>query len=260
MRITFYKYQGTGNDFILIDNRDFRPDIDTPHIINKLCDRKFGIGADGLMLLQHYPTKDFEMRYFNADGLEATMCGNGGRCIAAFANKLGIIGAKAQFWASDGMHEAHLLENDMVNLKMQNVSKIKQEGPYVFLDTGSPHYVTFTDNLERTDVFHEGKKIRSNAAFQPGGTNVNFVQLHPDHISVRTYERGVENETLSCGTGVVASAISSALKRHTVTVPVIVHTQGGALEVFFQSNPKGGAGNIWLKGPATFVFKGEITI
>ena len=262
MKLTFYKYQGTGNDFILIDNRTGRFDSKNEQLVSFLCDRRFGIGADGLMLLEDHDKYDFTMRYYNSDGREATMCGNGGRCIAAFAVHLGIVKTPEHFafMAVDGLHEAEY-SNDVVSLKMTEVGDIDTKSQYTFLDTGSPHYVTFVDDNKNIDIVKEGSNIRYSDEFKAiGGTNVNFVQQIDDHtIKMRTYERGVENETLSCGTGAVASAISTALKQghgtnFTVQVP------GGELQVRFDLDKNNHPHNIWLTGPAKFVFKGEIEV
>ncbi len=256
--IAFNKYQGTGNDFIIIDNRDSKFNPGDSRLINKLCDRKFGIGADGLILIKETPEFDFEMVYFNSDGFEGSMCGNGGRCAADFAIKSGIAAKNLKFKAIDGIHEA-VAEEGLIRLKMNNVDKIRLVKSNYFINTGSPHYVKFTGELENFDVYNEGKRIRQSAEFLPGGTNVNFVEPEINGIYVRTYERGVENETLSCGTGVTAAAIASVLSGHFVSGPVNVRTKGGNLRVEFDA-----AGekitNIWLRGPATFVFEGKINI
>jgi diaminopimelate epimerase len=258
MTIAFNKYQGTGNDFIIIDNRDnnFNPG-DSP-LINKLCDRKFGIGADGLILIKKTPEYDFEMVYFNSDGFEGSMCGNGGRCAADFAIKSGIASKKLIFKAIDGIHEA-VAEDGLIRLKMNNVDNIRLVNGNYFINTGSPHYVKFTVELENFDVYNEGKKIRQSEEFLPGGTNVNFVESEINGIYVRTFERGVEDETLSCGTGVTASAIASVLSGHFVRGPVNVRTKGGNLRVEFDADGEK-ITNIWLCGPATFVFEGKINI
>ncbi|MFZ5430704.1 MAG: diaminopimelate epimerase [Bacteroidota bacterium] len=257
MEHTFYKYHGAGNDFILIDNRGSGFPADNISYIEWLCDRRFGIGADGLMLLQEYPGFDFEMRYFNSDGREASMCGNGGRCIAAFASRLGIIGSQARFLAVDGPHEAILEPDGDVNLKMSDVSGVDVSGHEYYLDTGSPHFVRFLDSLEGLDVYQEGKAVRYSDRFREKGTNVNFVQQEGMKLTVYTYERGVEAETLACGTGITASALSAALRSGVSEGNYEVKAKGGNLSVSFE---KSGAGftNVWLKGPATFVFRGTI--
>lgn len=258
MQIPFNKYQGTGNDFIIIDNRKgFFSPSDTI-LINKLCDRRFGIGADGLILISLHKKYDFEMKYFNSDGNEGSMCGNGGRCTADFAFRAGIAGKKQIFFAFDGPHEAEI-NNGIIRLQMNDVTGFtKIKGSY-FINTGSPHYVRFVKNVKEMDVFNEGKKIRWSDDFKPGGTNVNFAELTDNGIFVRTFERGVEDETLSCGTGVTASAIVSVLSGHFDTNSVNVRTRGGNLKVEFDIN-KEKISNIRLSGPATFVFKGEIEV
>jgi diaminopimelate epimerase len=258
MQIAFNKYQGTGNDFIIIDNRDGSVNpADTP-LINKLCDRRFGIGADGLILISLHKIFDFEMKYFNSDGREGSMCGNGGRCTAAFALKHKIAGNKQKFYAFDGPHEAEI-NNGIVRLQMSDVKNFtKVKGNY-FINTGSPHYVTFVKNVRELDVFNEGKKLRNSDDFKPGGTNVNFVELSENGIFVRTFERGVEDETLSCGTGVTASAIASVLSGHFDRNKIDVKTLGGDLSVEFRID-KDKVTDIRLSGPGTFVFEGMIQV
>ncbi|WP_431136917.1 diaminopimelate epimerase [Psychroserpens mesophilus] len=257
MQLTFYKYQGTGNDFVMIDNRQNIFDKnDTKHIAF-LCDRRFGIGADGLILLEHHDTADFRMVYYNADGNESSMCGNGGRCITAFAKHLGIINDSATFEAIDGLHEA-TIDNAIVSLKMQDVSTVENHKTHVFLDTGSPHHVQLETDLKHLDVKSAGSAIRFGRPYHEVGSNVNFVFKNSnDNFSVRTYERGVEDETLSCGTGVTAVALAmhyiGETEKHTITL----QTQGGVLKVSFEK-AENGYQNIWLIGPADQVFKGEI--
>jgi len=253
----FYKYQGAGNDFVIIDNRDKSFDGSDSKRIEGMCDRRFGIGADGLMLLEDHKEHDFTMRYFNSDGLEASMCGNGGRCIAAFAVHIGVIKESKNFtfMAVDGLHHASY-NNGIVTLKMIDVDTIIKTDNYTFLNTGSPHHVTFVEDTEATDVYTIGKSIRYSEAY-PDGTNVNFVQfMDKNTIRVRTYERGVENETLACGTGVVASAISAQQIKPDIT-DFNIKVKGGELRVFFTPN-NGKYKDIWLEGPAEFVFKGTI--
>lgn len=256
MVTAFNKYQGTGNDFIIIDNRNSVFNPGNSGLINRLCDRRFGIGADGLILIGASDGYDYEMMYFNSDGLRGTMCGNGGRCAAAFALKHSIAGISQRFLASDGIHEA-LSENNIIRLTMSDVKNITRISGNYFLNTGSPHYVVFTNHLDNLDVFSEGKKIRWSDEFKPGGTNVNFVEIQKDGIYVRTFERGVEDETWSCGTGVTASAIASVLSGHFVSAPVNVRTRGGELKVEFEIRSDMITG-IKLCGPATFVFEGTI--
>lgn len=258
MITAFNKYQGTGNDFIIIDNRNSSFNPSDAKLVSKLCSRKFGIGADGLILINNVSGFDFEMVYFNADGFESTMCGNGGRCAADFAIRTGIADKKMIFKAFDGPHEA-ISENGIISLKMNNVGEVKFINGNFFINTGSPHYILFTKNLKDKDIYDEGKRIRFSKDFPEGGTNVNFVEIEEYGIYVRTYERGVENETLSCGTGVTASAIASVLSGHFVSSPVNVRTEGGDLRVEFD-NYGNRISNIWLSGPATFVFEGKIEI
>lgn len=256
MNIHFYKYQGAGNDFVIIDNREEKIQLSTAQI-SFLCDRRFGIGADGLMLLQSLPGADFEMVYYNADGNESTMCGNGGRCIAAFAHRLGIIGKETTFKAIDGMHDAVILPNNNVALHMSDVSDIRFENDYTIMDTGSPHYVLEVGDTDLVNVFEEGRTIRNQAAFQPKGINVNFVTPKEKGLKIRTYERGVEDETLACGTGVTAAAIAS-VKEQTGIFQIPVQAKGGDLSVMFEKRTSGTAENIILTGGAQFVFEGYI--
>lgn len=260
MKRTFFKYQGTGNDFILFDDREHSFNEKDEALISRLCDRRFGIGADGLMLLRNEPGYDFRMVYFNSDGRPSSMCGNGGRCLSRFAVDISATAKnEVHFLAVDGPHEA-IIGPSTVKLKMNDVNEIENGNGFFFLNTGSPHYVTFSDNVPQTDVFEEGRSIRYNERFRKEGTNVNFVGAEKGGIFVRTYERGVEDETLSCGTGVTASAIAAAVKGIATSAEKCnVHTPGGKLTVHFHRE-----GNrftdIWLEGPATFVFKGEIEI
>jgi len=254
----FFKYQGTGNDFIIIDNRDMKFRREDHALVARLCDRRFGIGADGLMLLQHAQGYDFEMVYYNSDGRESSMCGNGGRCIVEFARTLGLVKDKAFFLATDGEHEA-MVKPNFISLKMNNVSKVEMNADYCFLNTGSPHYVAFVNNVENYDVSGKGKAIRNNERFKEEGTNVNFAEKKYNELFVRTYERGVEAETYSCGTGVTAAALVAALKSVSTTESFCdIQTLGGSLKVKFKHHPDNSFTDIWLEGPATFVFKGSI--
>jgi len=259
MNIQFFKYQGAGNDFVVIDNRESVIDKNNNELINKLCDRRFGIGADGLMLLQNKDGYDFEMVYFNADGFEGTMCGNGGRCIVAFAHFLGIIKEKTHFWAIDGEHEAEVINAEYVNLKMSNVNDVEINDDYYFLDTGSPHYVAFVKGIEELDVFNAGKAIRYNDRFKEKGTNVNFVEEINNRLLVRTYERGVENETLACGTGITACAIAASVHYGKAKECYDIKALGGELKVRYTQDGTSFF-NIWLEGPAVQVFEGRITL
>ena len=258
MEVTFYKYQGTGNDFIILDNRSGIYDHLTEVQINQMCDRRFGIGADGLMLLSIKDGYDFSMKYFNADGKEGSMCGNGGRCLVKFAYDMGIKKEVYHFLAVDGPHEATMNSYGNIRLKMQDVNSIKLENGDVILNTGSPHFIRFTDDLEKMDVFKEGQLIRYNETFKEKGINVNFVQKLDGSIRLRTYERGVEDETLSCGTGATAAAIAFAQNMGYNKVSVKV--EGGLLEVEFNRISDNEYREIWLNGPAMFVFNGLINI
>jgi diaminopimelate epimerase len=259
MMIDFYKYQGTGNDFIILDNRLGNFTQLTSVEIAFLCNRRFGIGADGLMLLQLKEGYDFEMVYYNADGAEGSMCGNGGRCLVAFAKRMNVIEKSARFLATDGFHEAILKEKDWVELKMKDVTAIEKTADHSILNTGSPHYIKWDTDVKNTDVFTEGRRIRNSPPFLANGINVNFVQVHSSHLSVRTYERGVEAETLSCGTGVTAAAIAAS-DETTGPQEKKVETSGGELNVKFNKRSDTSFDHIWLCGPAKFVFSGSIEL
>lgn len=256
--LQFYKYQGTGNDFVMIDNRNnVFPREKDKEKVEWLCHRKFGIGADGLMLIQNHPEYDFELVYFNSDGSQS-LCGNGSRCAVHFANHLNIIGTKTRFLAYDGPHDAEIKEG-LIHLKMHDVKEVNLIKEDFFINTGSPHYVKFVDKVNFLNVFEEGRKIRESEPFKKEGTNVNFVEVkNESEIFVRTYERGVEDETLSCGTGVTACALASSYKN--LKSPVKVKALGGNLQVSFQQNEDSTFTDIYLIGPAEIVFKGEIEI
>jgi diaminopimelate epimerase len=260
MKLTFCKYQGTGNDFILIDNRAGHFNY-SKELVVKLCNRRFGIGADGLLLLENVEGYDFRMVYYNSDGSPATMCGNGGRCISAFANHLGVISATTKFLAADGPHFASIQNiNELVaivEITLKDVTSIQKNKHFVILNTGTLHFVSFVDNPDIMDIVEEGSKIRYSPEFAPAGINVNFVKLDGDHIYVRTYEKGVENETLSCGTGVTAAAIAASEFSNGENFKVT--TKGGQLSVAFEKEGNKYT-NIRLSGPATFVYSGEISI
>lgn len=256
LKLLFYKYQGTGNDFILIDNRlDIFPKNDTK-LVAFLCDRRFGIGADGLILLENDKLSDFRMVYYNSDGNQSTMCGNGGRCIVAFAKQLGVINTKTSFTAIDGLHYAEI-NGSTVKLQMIDVSEILPRQNSYFLNTGSPHHVQMVADLDKLSVQQEGAKIRY-GLYGEEGSNINFVHQEGEStFKVRTYERGVEGETLSCGTGVTAVALSMHQNNKTTSENIAVRTRGGVLQVSFQ--PKnGGYTDVYLSGEAKLVFKGEI--
>ncbi len=258
MKIQFHKYQGTGNDFIILNNLQNEYSLTTEQV-RALCDRRFGIGADGLMLLNTSLHQDFEMEYYNADGHESSMCGNGGRCLVKFANRQGIRKNKYSFTAIDGVHEATIEDDGWVYLKMKDVHNITKVFDDSVLDTGSPHYVHPASGVRHLDVYKEGKAIRYSDAYKHEGINVNFVEEEDNDIYVRTYERGVEDETLSCGTGVTAAALVFA-HNETGFNRVNVRTPGGRLAVEFDKTGEESFENIWLCGPAEFVFEGTIDI
>lgn len=259
MKIDFIKYQATGNDFILMDNRSGEYTL-TPDQVRHLCDRKFGIGADGLMLIENHPSMDFTLVYFNSDGSQS-LCGNGSRAALHFAALLGMVNRKARFTAFDGEHVGELKAHDTIRIKLKDVPEITPVNTDVFINTGSPHLVRFVDSVETFPVYEEGKKIRYSELFAGrGGTNVNFVQLLPDNtIFVRTYERGVENETLSCGTGVTAAALATAAKKG-YNSPVKIKTLGGNLVVEFKQSTHPRFTEIYLSGPAKKVFEGVVEL
>jgi diaminopimelate epimerase len=261
MRTEFFKYQGTGNDFVIIDNRNGHDLKLTTEQVKRLCDRKFGVGADGLMLLNDKSGFDFEMVYFNSDGREGTMCGNGGRCLIKFADSIGIQREMYKFSATDGDHEARIDADGIVYLKMNDVDMIVNHHSDFLVDTGSPHYVKLIPKLATFDVVKKGREIRYSREFEKEGINVNFVEQldEPDKIFVRTYERGVENETLSCGTGVTAAALVCYHNENGFN-EVEVKTLGGRLNVEFDRVDDGKFRNIWLCGPAERVFAGTIEI
>jgi diaminopimelate epimerase len=278
--MNFRKYQGTGNDFIIIDNRNLIFPKDNIQLIQKLCNRRFGIGADGLILLENENGIDFKMVYYNSDGNQSSMCGNGGRCLVAFAKHLNIISTKATFSAADGLHGASILQNGVVSLQMKDVVTVRTEAKYTFLDTGSPHHVQLVDDLQSLNVKEVGCAIRYSDLYGPEGSNVNFVkQIAPNHFAIRTYERGVEDETLSCGTGATATAIAmyvqnasysddhsfiskaevSENKSQKNNIVQNIEVQGGSLQVAFTEN-NGVFSNVFLSGPAEFVFDGTIDL
>jgi diaminopimelate epimerase len=260
MQISFFKYQGTGNDFVILDNRNKTYDGLTNEQVAFLCDRRFGIGGDGLMLLNLREGYDFEMIYYNSDGRESSMCGNGGRCLTRFAHDRGMIQTTYRFLAVDGEHESSLNTDGTVALKMNDVETVRYDHGNYILNTGSPHFVTLASDVLRLDVIKKGREIRNNNEFKDAGINVNFVEQtdEPDKIIVRTYERGVENETLSCGTGVVAAALvchhnDNGFNR------VEVQTKGGMLSVEYDRIGEAFR-NVWLNGPAVKVFEGAMEI
>ncbi len=260
MNIPFYKFHGTGNDFIMVDNRSNVFSKNDANLVHNLCHRRFGIGADGLILLENSeePLEDFKMVYYNSDGNQSSMCGNGGRCLVAFAKLLGLIDEKAAFGAVDGLHEA-TISDKIVSQKMQDVTAKGINEDEIFLDTGSPHHLLFSDQVGDINVKQEGSTIRYSEKYESsGGTNVNFVQqTGEDTFLVRTYERGVEDETYSCGTGVTAVAIAVNAVGKTKSKNIYLETPGGKLQVSFEEQD-GRYTNIWLTGPTAKVFKGEL--
>ncbi|MCJ0742137.1 diaminopimelate epimerase [Pedobacter montanisoli] len=261
MNISFYKYQGAGNDFIVIDHREAPlKNIDNA-LVAQLCDRRFGIGGDGLMFLTSHPEYDFEMHYYNADGNVGTMCGNGGRCIVAFAKHLGIIENETNFLAVDGPHYAKITEEgNWVELQMIDVEQIANDEDAFVLNTGSPHYVKEVSGLEALDVYKHGYEIRNNDTYKVNGINVNFVEKKPNHLFVRTFERGVEDETYACGTGVTAVAMAMAKKDNRIGhIETPVKVLGGNLEIKFNYNGQVFS-DVFLCGPAEKVFEGKIIV
>ena len=261
MKLKFYKYQGAGNDFVIVDNREGNINHQKPSLIADICDRRFGVGGDGMMFLQSKEGYDFEMVYYNSDGRPSSMCGNGGRCMVAFAHDIGVIGNETNFLAVDGPHYAKISESgDWVSLQMIDVDIIKKDGKDYVLNTGSPHYVRFTEGLEHTNMFEEGRKIRYNDIYKAEGINVNFVEDKGDYLFVRTYERGVEDETYACGTGVTAVALAMAKHQHkTGDISTPIKVLGGSLNIKFNYDGEKYT-HVFLEGPAKKVFEGEIDI
>ena len=260
MQIEFYKYQGTGNDFVMIDNRSNFFPKDNIKLIARLCDRRFGIGGDGLILLENDPETDFKMVYYNSDGNQSSMCGNGGRCLVAFAKKLNVIQDNTTFIATDGVHHASVAENGIVSLQMIDVPEVKITPDYVFMNTGSPHHIQLVEDLEHYNVKENGASIRYGELYGQQGSNINFVKkIDETTFSLRTYERGVEDETLACGTGATAVAIAMNVLGETKANSIDLNVEGGKLVVSFDEKD-GKFTNVFLKGPAEFVFKGTIEI
>ncbi len=260
MKVLFSKYQGTGNDFVMLDNLDGKYNQLTVKQIQHLCDRRFGVGADGLIKINAHSTLDFEVDYYNSDGSKS-FCGNGARCSISFAEKLGIDVIDCTFLAIDGLHKAHKID-ELIYLGMGDVENIQLSESDFILNTGSPHFVRFTDNLTEIDIVELGRKIRYSEPFKKEGINVNVAEVKADkQLNVLTYERGVEDETFSCGTGVTAVALAYAkLKKlegkHTVQIQV----KGGLLAVNFNRVGENSFKNIELIGPGEFVFSGEIDV
>jgi diaminopimelate epimerase len=260
MGLNFYKYHGNGNDFIMIDNTKNMLALSVDRVA-AICHRRFGVGADGLILINLCDKADFEMIYYNSDGNVGSMCGNGGRCAAAFAFANGIAKREMRFLAYDGLHKAMITKGSGsddefdVSLQLADVKDIEFNSDYIFLNTGSPHYVEFVDHLAEFDVVEMGRKTRYSEKFHPNGTNVNFVELRDNEVFVRTYERGVEDETLSCGTGVAATAIATYFK--TGNTKINVHSPGGDFRVDIEK--KGDIfTNIVLHAPVKIVFEGTL--
>lgn len=256
--LSFYKYQGTGNDFIMIDNMKLIFDENNLSLIRSLCDRRFGIGADGLILIQPKSGFDFEVVYFNSDGSQS-FCGNGARCSVRFAKELGLFDTETRFYAIDGAHSAIYEGDDIVSLKMNDVKTIQYHKDDYFINTGSPHYIKYVDDVEKVNIIEDAHKIRYNEVYKAEGTNVNFVDSSDEIIKMRTYERGVEDETLSCGTGVTAVALSIADKKQDIEGIYEIEVRGGSLQVKFKRVGQE-FHDIWLIGKAEYVFKGNINI
>ena len=260
MQLKFYKYQGTGNDFVMIDNRSNTFPKENTQLVARLCDRRFGIGADGLILLDNDTDTDFRMVYYNSDGNLSSMCGNGGRCLVAFAKKLNVIQDETTFIATDGLHYAKVAEDGIVSLQMIDVEEIKNTENYSFLNTGSPHHVQVVSDLEHYNVKENGAAIRYGDLYGQQGSNINFVKKIDDTtFSLRTYERGVEDETLACGTGATAVAIAMNANGQTHLNAINLNVEGGKLSVSF-NRENGKYTNVFLKGPAEFVFEGTIEL
>jgi diaminopimelate epimerase len=260
MQLDFYKYQGTGNDFVMIDNRSNPFPKENTQLVAHLCDRRFGIGADGLILLDNDTDTDFRMVYYNSDGNLSSMCGNGGRCLVAFAKKLNVIQNETTFIATDGLHYATVGNDGIVSLQMIDVEAINNTSEYSFLNTGSPHHVQLVDDLEHFNVKDNGAAIRYGELYGKEGSNINFVKkIDEATFSLRTYERGVEDETLACGTGATAVAIAMNATGQTDLNVINLNVEGGKLAVSFEKI-EGKYTNVFLKGPAEFVFKGTIEI
>ncbi len=257
MSIQFYKYQGTGNDFVMIDDRKNELNLSNS-IIQSICNRRFGIGADGIILIRNHQDYDFEMIYYNSDGSQS-FCGNGSRCALAFAEFLGIFKNEASFLAIDGAHIGQSIDDNFAT-KMKDVDEVEVGEDYIFIDTGSPHYIIWSDNVDEIDIKEEAHKVRYNSRFKAEGTNVNFVEDKKDAVKVRTYERGVEDETFSCGTGVTAVCLANAIKKEISSGELNLEVKGGKLKVAFQRDENQNFKEIWLIGPAKFVFDGKIDI
>jgi diaminopimelate epimerase len=252
--LDFSKYHGTGNDFIVLDNRKGQVDFLSQELRALLCHRRFGVGADGIIYLENNENGLY-MRYFNADGNIGSLCGNGSRCFVQYCLELGIWNDEG-FYAADGHHKARLMAEQRIAIGFSDAGLPEQHDADWYLNTGSPHVVRQVQDLEHIDVIGEGKTIRHARRYQPGGTNANFIEQKQGHLSIRTFERGVEDETLSCGTGAVASALVwASVHQSTGKNLQPLDTRGGKLEVGFTFN-----GNefhdIWLIGPAVHIMDG----
>ncbi|MDR3112418.1 MAG: diaminopimelate epimerase [Elusimicrobiota bacterium] len=270
MEIDFSKLSAAGNDFVLIDNRNSKISAQNyQNITKKLCDRKYAIGADGLIFLEKSENADFKMKYFNSDGSHASMCGNGGRSVAKFAYVLGAAREEMVFETDAGIVNAEIFPNDRVKLSLYEPKNLKRDLKITvyekefnidFIDTGVPHAVIFADDIEKIDVVKYGRFLRHHSNFAPDGTNVDFVQvLAGNTLLVRTYERGVEDETLACGTGITACGIISVLKNLAVSPVKIIARGGDNLEVSLETDNKK-VKNVTLEGPAVVTFEGNIKI
>ena len=257
MNGSFYKSHGAGNDFILFDNRLGDFNLDQAAIV-RLCDRRFGVGADGLMTLNQSSDSDFHLDYYNADGSLGSLCGNGSRCAVALAHQLQMIGEETQFSAADGIHTARLdPHKNLVALDMHDVKTIQDRKESIFLDTGSPHDIRLVDQLNDLDVEHLGRQLREDI-YGPEGANINFIeQKSSNTFAIRTYERGVEAETLACGTGAVAAAIAMHYSQKTSATSLELDALGGTLHISFNPTAEGYT-DVVLTGPAAFVFKGDL--
>jgi len=260
MQLEFYKYQGTGNDFVMIDNRSGFFPKENVQLVAQLCDRRFGVGADGLILMENDTDTNFKMVYYNSDGNQSSMCGNGGRCLVAFAKDLSVIKDSCTFIATDGLHHASVALDGIVSLQMIDVTNIKKEADYTFMNTGSPHHVQMVEDLEHYNVKENGAALRYGSLYGKEGSNINFVKKVDDStFSLRTYERGVEDETLACGTGATAVAIAMNATGKTNKTVINLNVEGGKLAVSFDKK-EGNYTNVFLIGPAKFVFKGTIEV
>ena len=260
MKFNFDKYQGAGNDFIIIDDRSLSFPKDNASLINQLCNRHMGIGADGLILVQNSTEGDFKMIYFNSDGNQGSLCGNGGRCVFAFARSLNIVKNEGVFEACDGLHFASMKKDNRVSLNMNDIVNITKNRDSLFINTGSPHHLELVDDISKINVNDQGAAIRYGEPYLDLGTNVNFIEmLKKDTFKIRTYERGVEKETLSCGTGAVAAGVGVHYMGVTKSTNINIHALGGILKIVFTSS-LGRYSEIKLIGPAEFIFSGNFEI